>query len=140
METRGNQDDRRWKNRSVVRELDGRRARWLWLMVAGIALAAAPAGAWLVCQNSCLKLSYELNTTRDAHELLLEQERRLRYERARLASLPRIEAWARQKRGLVEPGAGEVVVIRRSAPGAGTLVARTPGNGDDSAQSGSDRR
>ena len=140
METRDTQNDRRWKNRSVVRELDGARARWLWLMVVGIALASAPAGAWLVCQNSCLKLSYELNTMRDAHELLLEQERRLRYERARLASLARIETWARKERGLVEPRAGEVVVIRPAARDAGALVARTPGHGNDPVLGGSDGR
>ena len=92
---------RAWRNRLLVRERDPHLGRWLGIMLVAAVVAVAPGGAYLVQQNECVKVSYEVSRLRTEQEELLEQERRLRAERARLSSLPRIEAWARGKGGLV---------------------------------------
>ena len=107
--------ERRWRNRPLVRERDHRRIFWLWSMLAAMALAALPSGAYLYHQNQCLEISYQVGAVAEERDRLLEEERRLRVERARLESLARIERWALRDRGLVRPEIDDVVVVE--APG-----------------------
>jgi cell division protein FtsL len=74
-------------------------------------VAVIPAGAYLFHQNECLELSYRVNALAREHQRLLEDERRLRVERARLESLERIERWARREHGLIRPDDDDVLVV-----------------------------
>jgi cell division protein FtsL len=103
--------ERRWRNHPLVRERDHRRIFWLWSMLAAMVIAALPAGAYLYHQNRCLEVSYEVSAVAEERERLLEEERRLRVERARLESLGGIERWALRERGLVRPDTDDVVVV-----------------------------
>jgi hypothetical protein len=114
---------RRWSNRAVAREVDHDRARWLWGVCAALLLAAAPFAAYLLEQNESVKLSYEASALRQRLEQLLEQERRLRMQRAALESLERIETWALRRRGLVHPSLEQVIVVHRPASDPGEVRA-----------------
>lgn len=109
---------RRWANQAVAREVDRDRARWLWGLFATMLLAAAPFAAYLLEQNECLRLSYEASALREQRELLLERERRLRMRRAELESLDRIESWATERHGLLQPAPEQTIVVRRAPPEA----------------------
>ena len=117
--------DRRWKNRPLVRERDDQRLRWLWAMLAGLVLALAPAGAYLVNQNSCLELSYEIEELELQRERLAEIERRLAVRRAEVASMTAIERWAARERGLIRPDAERIVVVPPLSQEDEKLLARS---------------
>jgi hypothetical protein len=125
METNTNAS-RRWRNRSIVRERDEHQVRWLWGMLTGIVLALAPAGAYLLCQNDCLKLAYQVNRLELEHEDLLEQARRLDAKRAELESPARIDAWARRDPGLVLPASEQVFIVQQDIDRSEGLMARAP--------------
>lgn len=108
--------ERRWRNRPVLREIDDRRVRRLGRLVLVMAVATAPMAVYLLQQNESLKLVYELNAVRAEQDRLIEEERRLSLERARLESLERIERWAERKHGLTRPAPGGVVVVRAPEP------------------------
>jgi len=123
--------ERRWRNRPLERERDRDRLRWLWGVFVAIVLLALPAGAYLVYQNASLKLQYELSDMKNAHERLLEEERRLRVERAKLESLARVEGWARRERGLVPPQGESVFVLTRgTSEPTPSLLAQAPSRTD----------
>ena len=104
---------RRWSNQTVAQEVDRDRTRWLWGLLAALFLASAPFAAYILEQNECLRLSYEASALRQHRELLVEQERRLRMQRAALQSLDEIEAWAVRRHGLVHPSPEQVIVVHR---------------------------
>lgn len=109
--------DRRWRNQSVVRELDRTRARWIWTLLAGVAIAAAPLAVYLVQMMRYVETRYAIEDLRSRQERLLDTERRLQIERAELESLPEVERKAVRDLGLVRPGPGNAVVAREaSAP------------------------
>ena len=124
MKTDRSSSDRRWRNRNLVRERDERLARWLWGMLVSLVVALAPAGVYLLCQNECLRVSYEVSAIRAEHEHLLEEERALKVERAGLESPPRIEAWARHDPGLALPDPENVLIVIEATPDSVDLVAR----------------
>lgn len=109
---------RRWANHHVAREVDRDRVRWLWGVFAVMVLAAAPFAVYLLWQNECLGLAYEANALREEREQLIEEENRLRMQRATLESLDRIESWAVTRHGMVRPAPEQVNVVRRAPPGA----------------------
>ena len=88
-----------WRNRAVIRERDDRKARWMWLAVVGMFLAAAPIGICTWQQNECLKLSYAVEALRAENDRLLETERKLKIDRAGGESLSDIENWATREIG-----------------------------------------
>jgi len=110
---------RRWSNQTVAREVDRDRTRWMWGLFAALLLASAPFAAYMLEQNECLRLSYQASALRQHRELLIEQERRLRMQRAARESLEEIEAWAVRRHGLVHPSPEQVIVVHRSPPGTG---------------------
>lgn len=108
---------RRWRNQSVVRELDRTRTRWIWTVLLGVALASAPLVVYLVQMMRYVETRYAIEDLRSRQERLLDQERRLTIERAELESLPEVERKAVRDLGLVRPGPGNAVVARQaSAP------------------------
>ena len=116
---------RRWKNRALIRERDEQRARRLWLTLALVAAALAPAGFYLYEQNSCLQLSYEIAEIERQREQLAEGERRLEVDRAGVASMQSIERWAARKR-LTRPAPEEIVIVPYETQDADTRLARVP--------------
>jgi len=122
---RMNRNDRRWKNRALVRELDALRAKRLWITLALVAVALAPAGFYLFEQNSCLQLSYEIESVESQRERLEEAERRLEVRLAGVASMQSIEHWAALQR-LTRPSAEEVVVVPYETRDDDTMMARVP--------------
>lgn len=107
---------RRWRNQTPERERDVPRTRALWRALLAIIVAIAPAGAYLMQQNECLKLSYAVGEIRAEQRELAEQERRLTGRHAHLESLQAIELWAREN-GLERPLPENVVVLVDPAPG-----------------------
>ena len=114
----------------LVRERDPRLGRWLGIMLVAAAVAVAPGGAYLLQQAECVKVSYEVHRLRTEQEELLERERRLKAARARLSSLPRIEAWAGSEGGLVHQQS--ITAPLRTEPIE--MMARTPATGEAGAR------
>ena len=128
MEGKGTTADRRWSNRPLELERDYRRTLWLWTMLAAMMVTVLPAGAYLLHQNKCLEVSYRVSALAAARDRMIEEERRLRVERAQLASLPSIERWARREHGLARPSAQSVRVVgpARASVAEATRRASTP--------------
>lgn len=103
---------RQWSNRSVVLERDHHRVRWLWLVLLSMMLMTAPAALYLLQQNQCLELKYQVNELRSEQERLREAERRLRAQRAALQSPKMVEQWAARQDDLVRPAPQEIVALR----------------------------
>jgi len=130
--TKGTTQQKRWRNRPIVRQRDARVELWIWSMLLGLAVAVVPSGIYMLHQNECLRTAYEVNELQGESERLLEEARRMRLERARLSALPRIEMWAMREGGLVRPEPASVRVVARPVERAVDLVARTgePASGE----------
>jgi hypothetical protein len=117
--------ERRWKNRTLVRERDVQRARGLWITLALFLVALAPAGIYLYEQNTCLELSYEIQTIDSQREDLDELERRLEVRHAGVASMQSIERWAERK-SLERPEDDEIFVVPSENIIGDTMLAGVP--------------
>ncbi len=118
-------NERRWKNRPLVRERDAQRARRLWVTLALFVAALAPAGVYLYEQNSCLQLSYEIESIDRQREDLDELELRLEVRQAGVASMQSIERWAARKR-LARPSDEEIVIVPYEETVGDTMLAGVP--------------
>jgi len=108
-------------NSHVIRELDPRASRDLWwllvvvmTLVAGLVLYAWPHLEIRQTSRAQEGMSRE-------RERLLEENRKLRLEKASLENLHRVEAIATRELGLLSPPPARVVVVQRPhpvAPGA----------------------
>ena len=112
-------------NSHVVRERDPRSSRDMWtlLMVVAALVAALVLYAWPNLQlRQAATAKEELSRER---EQLVEQNRKLRLEKAALEDLRRVEAIATRELGLRRPPAEAVIVVERPpAPvPEGTLLA-----------------
>jgi cell division protein FtsL len=111
-------------NSQVVREVDPRSSRDLWLLVALVAALAGSLGlyAWpTLMMRQTGTASEQLSRER---ERLVEENRKLRLEKATLEDLRRVEAIARRDLGLATPAPESLVVVERpSAPPEGSQVA-----------------
>ena len=113
-------------NSQVVRELDPRSSRDLWtlLMVVAALVAGLVLYAWPNLElRQAAAAKQELSRQRDR---LLEQNRKLRLEKAALEDLRRVELIAGRELGLRRPPAPHVLVVERPAtpPPPGTVLAR----------------
>jgi hypothetical protein len=113
---------RRWTNARIERAFDLHRARWLVRGSLGLLVAVLPAVTWILLQNECLRLSYELTRLRVESERLEERERRLMLEQAELEALDGIEAWA-ERSGFVRPLPDRVFVVQSTFVPAGEPMA-----------------
>ena len=116
---------RRWSNRDVLREVDHGRAGWMWGLLLGLVVAAAPTGVYQHQQNECLKLDSEIQALQREKVRLHELQRRLTEQRAALESPAAVEHWSRQS-GMVPPHPDQLVVVRPAPSERGNLVARMP--------------
>jgi cell division protein FtsL len=100
-------------NSGVVREVDPRSSRDLWLLLL---LAAALVGglvlyAWPSLEIRQTTLAREHMSKE--RERLLEENRKLRLEKAALENLHRVETIARRDLGLVTPAPDKLVVVEK---------------------------
>jgi cell division protein FtsL len=103
-------------NSQVVREVDPRSSRDLWLLVALVAALAGSLGlyAWPTLMMRRAGTATE-HLSRE-RERLVEENRKLRLEKASLEDLRRVEAIATRELGLSAPTPARVVVVERPAP------------------------
>ena len=120
-------DARGWRNRPLVRETDERGVRSLWKAFLAVLVAIAPTAVYLVQQNQCVKLAYEVSDLELTYEELVKQELDLQAETAGLETLDGIERWALRKHGLERPGAENVVIVRVEPERPADLMARRAG-------------
>jgi cell division protein FtsL len=111
-------------NSQVVREVDPRSSRDLWLLVL---LAATFVGglvlyAWPSLEIRQTTLARELMSKE--RERLLEENRKLRLEKAALENLRRVETIARRDLGLMTPAPENLVVVEKpkDAPSGAQLA------------------
>jgi cell division protein FtsL len=64
------------------------------------------------------RLGYQIERLQKQKEGLVERQRQLEMERARVSALARVEGVARERLGLVTPGRGQVVFVRDGALGS----------------------
>jgi len=103
-------------NSQVVREVDPRSSRDLWLLVALVAALAGSLGlyAWpTLMMRQTGTAAEQLSRER---ERLVEENRKLRLEKATLEDLRRVESIARRELGLATPEPERLVVVERPAP------------------------
>ncbi len=124
-------------NSKVVREIDPRSSRDLWWLVAvvatlvgGLVLYAWPHLQVREVDGARVRMSRE-------RERLVEENRKLRLEKASLENLRRIEQIAVRDLGLRAPAPEKLVVVERPAPAPeGAVFAAGPA----AAPAGPDRR
>jgi len=111
-------------NSQVVREVDPRSSRDLWLLLL---LATALVGglvlyAWPSLEIRQTTLAREHMSKE--RERLLEENRKLRLEKAALENLHRVETIARRDLGLVTPAPEKLVVVEKpkEAPAGARLA------------------
>jgi cell division protein FtsL len=117
-------------NSQVVRQVDPRANRDIWfllllvaLLVSGLVLYAWPALQIRNTGMTAVQLSRE-------KERLIEENRKLRLEKAALENLHRVETIARRDLGLVTPAPDKLVVVEKpkEVP-AGARLAGGPEHG-----------
>jgi cell division protein FtsL len=117
-------------NSQIVREVDPRSSRDLWLL--GLLAAALVGGLVLYAWPSLgiRQTTLAWDQMSKERERLLEENRKLRLEKASLESLRRVETIARRDLGLVTPAPEKLVVVEkpREVP-AGARLAGGPDHG-----------
>jgi cell division protein FtsL len=118
-------------NSQVVREVDPRMSRDIWLLLL---LVAALVGGLVLYAWPNLELREAARVKEQMsreRERLQEENRKLRLEKATLESLRRVEAIAVRDLGLVVPPPESLLVVERPAPLApGAQLARGKDEGE----------
>jgi cell division protein FtsL len=100
-------------NSQIVRQVDPRSSRDLWLL--GVLAAALVSGlalyAWPSLEIRQTTLAREQMSKE--RERLLEENRKLRLEKAALENLHRVETIARRDLGLVTPAPDKLIVVEK---------------------------
>jgi cell division protein FtsL len=117
-------------NSQVVREVDPRSSRdlWLLLLLAVALVSSLVLYAWPSLEIRQTTLAREQMSKE--RERLLEENRKLRLEKAALENLHRVETIARRDLGLVTPAPENMVVVEKpkEVP-AGARLAGGPEHG-----------
>jgi len=98
-------------NSKVVREVDPRASRDLWLLVLVVGALVAGLGLYAWPHLELRRVGIEAQQMDRERERLLEESRKLRLEKASLEELRRIEAIAARELGLAAPPPDRVVVV-----------------------------
>jgi cell division protein FtsL len=100
-------------NSQIVREVDPRSSRDLWLL--GLLAAALVGGLVLYAWPSLgiRQTTLAWDQMSKERERLLEENRKLRLEKASLENLRRVETIARRDLGLVTPAPEKLVVVEK---------------------------
>jgi cell division protein FtsL len=114
---------KRVANDHLVREVDRRRHRALWLQaMTGLVLAAALLGyGWQ--HFEMIRMGYRLEELRLEKESLMKLNRLLALEREHLVSPDRVEAIARTRLGMVTPTSEQLVFVEETSDGVAELEA-----------------
>ena len=81
-------------------------------MVAMVALLVGAVLSYVFQHIQVVRLGYEVAGLRRDRAALLEQEKALTLEAARLRAVKRVEEVARGRLGMVTPAPGQVTVVR----------------------------
>lgn len=111
-------------NSKVVREVDPRSNRDLWALVVVVACLVAGLALYAWPHLELRRAGVEAQVMDRERERLVEENRKLRLEKASLEELRRIESIAGRELGLERPLADKVVVVERppATPDAGLLA------------------
>jgi cell division protein FtsL len=110
------------ENVYLVREPDRRRTRELLALLLATLPPMAVLFAAIWTNLETFRLGYQVDRLQKLKESLVERQRQLEMERARVSALARVEGVARERLGLVTPGRDQVVFVRDGALGAGPAV------------------
>jgi len=102
-------------NSQVVREMDPRSSRDLWLLVALVAALAGSLGLYAWPTLMMRRTGTAAEQLSRERERLVEENRKLRLEKASLEDLRRVEAIATRELGLATPAPEQLVVVERKA-------------------------
>jgi hypothetical protein len=115
-----------WRNQSLVRERDGRRARFLGRALVCMVMLGAPIGVYVYQQMLYSRVQYDIDALRKTHDRFVQAEMHLREHRARLESLARVESVA-PTLGLAPPVPEKVLVVEVGQTPSRNLMARVEG-------------
>jgi cell division protein FtsL len=90
-------------NSQIVREVDPRASRNLWLLLGLVAGLVAGMALYAWPRLEAQRLDEHAEQMQRSRERLLEQNRKLRLEKASLENLQRVEAIATRELGLATP-------------------------------------
>ncbi len=115
-------------NSRIVRQADPRASRDLWSLLLLIALIMAGVGLYAWPHFQIRQTGLATSQLYRERERLLEENRKLRLERATLQDLHRIEAIALRDLGLAKPAPERAIVVERETrAGEGRLAQSTEG-------------
>ena len=100
-------------NSQVVREVDPRSSRDLWLLVALVAALAGGLGLYAWPTLMIRRTGTAAEQLSRERERLVEENRKLRLEKASLEDLRRVERIATRELGLAPPPPERLVVVER---------------------------
>ena len=103
------------ENVYLVREPDRRRTRELLALLLSLLAPMAVLFAAIWTNLETFRLGYQIERLQKQKDTLVERQRQLEMERARVSALARVEGVARERLGLVTPGRDQVVFVRDSA-------------------------
>lgn len=106
------------ENVYLVREPDRRRTRELFALLLSPLPPMAVLFAAIWTNLETFRLGYQIERLQKQKETLVERQRQLEMERARISSLSRVEGVARERLGLVTPARGQVIFVRDGEGGA----------------------
>lgn len=115
-------------NSRVVRQVDPRSRRQIWLLILLVTLLAAGLGLYAWPALEIRRAGQESVALYREKERLLEQKRKLQLEKAALENLRRIEAIAAKELGLQPPLPEQSIVVELPSrvPEQQTLARETP--------------
>jgi cell division protein FtsL len=110
-------------NSRIVREVDPRSSRDLWSLVLLVGALVGALGLYAWPHYQLRQTTAAAARMQRARETLLEENRKLRLEKASLENLRRVETIARRDLGMTPLPPERVVVVEIAAPPPGTQVA-----------------
>lgn len=102
-------------NSQVVREIDPRSSRELWLLVTLVAALAGSLGLYVWPTLMMRQTGTAAEQLSRERERLVEENRKLKLEKATLEDLRRVESIARRDLGLATPAPERLVVVEKPA-------------------------
>ncbi len=112
------------RNERLVRELDSKRHRELFMVaLTGLALTAAVI-AFAYPHFEMIRLGYRMEELREKREELVEVQRHLELQRATELAPSRIESIATEQLGMVYPDSAHLLIVESFEPAA--IVKRAP--------------
>ncbi len=114
------------ENVYLVREPDRRRTRELLALLLSPLPPMAVLFAAIWTNLETFRLGYQIERLQKQKETLVERQRQLEMERARISALSRVENVARERLGLVTPGRGQVVFVKDGPSGTPPQLVVSP--------------